>query len=202
MFDELHSKKDLETLASQMRKNNFEVEVVASKAAALEAVKNSLPSGAEVMAGSSITLKEIGFVDYLSSKDSKFISLQEQISHENDEQKRQDLRRRSVTADYFVSSVNAVTADGILVAVDASGSRVGAMPFAAKKLILVVGSQKIAKNLEEAMQRIREYVFPKENERAMAAYGMNSSLNKWVIIEKEIFPSRIKVILVEEALGF
>jgi hypothetical protein len=36
----------------------------------------------------------------------------------------------------------------------------------------------------------------------MAAYGVNSSLNKWIILEKEVFPSRVKVILVEEALGF
>ncbi len=202
MLNRLHNKKELETLSLKMKERNFEVEIVASKEEALEAVKNFLPKGAEVMTGSSTTLKEIGFMDYLSSKESKVVSLQEKINQENDQQKRQDLRRNSVTAEYFISSVNALTEEGIIVAVDASGSRVGAMLFAAEKLILVVGAQKITKNVEEAIQRIRDYVFPKENERAMAAYGVNSSLNKWVILEKEVFPSRIKVILVEEALGF
>jgi hypothetical protein len=112
------------------------------------------------------------------------------------------MRRKSVTADYFISSVNAVTEDGVLLAVDATGSRVGAMPFAAKKLVLVIGAQKITKNLEEAIKRIKEYVLPKENKRAMEAYGMGTIFGKWVIIEKETSPSRIKVILVEESLGF
>ena len=202
MFDRLYNRKELETLAFKMKERNFEVEIVSSKKEALQAVKNSLPGGSEVMTGSSATLKEIGLMDYLASKDSKLFSLQEKIGQENDEKKRQDLRRLSVTADYFISSVNAVTEDGILLAVDATGSRVGAMPFAAKKLILVIGAQKVAKNVEDAMKRIREYVFPKENARATAAYGMGSMLGKWVILEKETSPSRIKVILVEEALGF
>ena len=202
MSNRLYNKKELEALSLKMKERNFEVEIVASKEEALEAVKNSLPKGVEVMTGSSTTLKEIGFMDYLSSKESKVVSLQEKINEENDQQKRQDLRRNSVTAEYFVSSVNALTEEGIIVAVDASGSRVGAMLFAAEKLILVIGAQKITKNVEEAMRRIRDYVFPKENERAMAAYGVNSSLNKWIILERESFPSRVKVILVEEALGF
>lgn len=202
MFDQMYNKKQLEELALKMKERNFEVEIVSSKAQALEAVKNSLPDGSEVMTGSSTTLNEIGLSDYLASKDSKFISLQAKIGQENDESKRQDLRRHSVAADYFISSVNAVTKDGVLLAVDATGSRVGAMPFAAKKLILVIGSQKITKNIEEAMQRIREYVFPKENKRAMAAYGMGSMLGKWIIFEREATPGRLKVILVEETLGF
>lgn len=202
MFDRLYNKKELEALALNMKGRNFEVEIVASKKEALEAVKNYLPDGGEVMTGSSTTLSEIGLMDYLNSSDSKLVSLQAKIGQENDEQKRQEMRRKSVTADYFISSVNAVTEDGTLLAVDATGSRVGAMPFAAKKLILVIGSQKITKNLEEAMKRIREYVLPKENKRAMEAYGMGSMFGKWVIIEKETSSSRIKVILVEESLGF
>lgn len=202
MFNRLYNKKELEALALKMKERNFEVEVVVSKKEALEAVKNSLPDGGEVMTGSSTTLNEIGLMDYLNSSDSKLISLQERIGQENDEQKRQEMRRKSVTADYFISSVNAVTEDGVLLAVDATGSRVGAMPFAAKKLILVIGAQKITKNLDEAMKRIREYVLPKENKRAMEVYGMGSMFGKWVIIEKETSPSRIKVILVEESLGF
>lgn len=202
MFDHITKRKKLEVMSSKMKERNFEVEIVVNKKAALEAIKNSLPNGAEVMTGSSITLKEIGLMDYLSSKESKVISLQEKINQENDEAKRQDLRRQSLAAEYFIASVNAVTEDGILVAVDATGSRVGAMPFAAKKLIIVVGAQKVTKNVEEAMQRIREYVFPKESARAMAVYGMGSMFGKWVIFEREAFAGRVKVILVEEKLGF
>lgn len=202
MFDSLADRKKLDILAEKMKLRNFEAVVAKDKQEALSLLQESIPSGAEVMTASSTTLKEIGFVDYLASSESDFVSLQNKINQENDESKRQDLRRKSVTADYFVSSVNAVTEDGILVAVDATGSRTGAMPFAAKKLILVIGAQKISQDLNEAMQRIREHVFPLENARAMKAYGSGSMFGKWVIIEKEAMPSRIKVILVEEALGF
>jgi hypothetical protein len=75
----------------------------------------------------------------------------------------------------FLGSVNAITQAGELVACDASGSRVGAYPFAAKKLVLVAGIQKIVPTLEDAIKRIREYVYPLEDKRAMKAYGMHSS---------------------------
>jgi L-lactate utilization protein LutB len=202
MFDQLITRKELEAVADKMRERNFVVEIVSSKAEALQAVKNSLPTGAEVMTGSSTTLNEIGFTDYLNSKDKHFVSLQQLVNQENDESKRRDLRRRSINAEYFLSSVNAVTKDGALVAVDATGSRVGAMPFAAEKIIFVIGAQKVTSSIEEAMQRIREYVFPKEDKRAMAAYGMGSMFGKWIIFEKEAVPGRVKIILVEELLGF
>lgn len=202
MFDHIADRKELENLAKNLQSRNFEVLIARDKQEALALLQESIPSGAEVMTASSTTLKEIGFMDYLNSSESKFVSLQAKINQENDENKRQDMRRKSVTADYFISSINAVTKDGTLVAVDATGSRTGAMPFAAKKLILVVGAQKITENLENAMQRIREHVFPLENERAMKAYGAGSMFGKWVILEREVMPSRIKVILVEEALGF
>ena len=89
-----------------------------------------------------------------------------------------------------------------MVAVDRSGSRVSAYPFAAKKVILIIGAQKITANLEQAMRRIREYVFPLEDNRAKKAYGMGSALGKWVIIENEFEKDRISIVLVKEILGF
>jgi hypothetical protein len=113
------------------------------------------------------------------------------------------LRRKSLTdADYFLASINAITEDGRLIAVDATGSRVGAFPFAAKKIILVAGEQKIVTDLEAGMKRIKEYVFPLENERMKKSYGMGSTFGKWVIIEREFIPQRITLILVKEKLGF
>ena len=87
-------------------------------------------------------------------------------------------------------------------ACDASGSRGTAYPFAAKNLILVAGVQKITTTLDEAMKRVREYVYPLEDERAKKAYGMSSTTGKWVIIEREIIPNRTTLILVKEKLGF
>lgn len=201
-FNQAADNSVVERVAVSMKERGFDVIIAADKNEALEMAKNLIPAEAEVMTGSSTTLNEIGFMDWIAKEEDGRVNLQAKVWGENDEEKRAILRREAVAANYYVASVNAVTEDGILVAVDATGSRVSAMPFAAGKLILVVGAQKITKNLEEAMTRIREHVFPLENERAQKAYGMGSTFGKWVIIEKEVAPKRITVILVNEKLGF
>jgi hypothetical protein len=72
----------------------------------------------------------------------------------------------------------------------------------AGKVILVVGTQKIVSDLEDARRRIDEYAFPLEDARAQAAYGVRSGVNKVLIINREWIPDRTTVVLVDEALGF
>ncbi len=176
--------------------------LVDNKTQALEKIKKIIPEGSKVMNGSSITLEEIGFHGLLK-QDRQWIDLHDEILKENDMKKRFDLRRKALAeTDYFLSGINAITEDGKLVAVDASGSRVGALPFVAKNILIVAGANKIVPNIEGAFDRIKNYVINLENERVMKVYGIKSSLNKWVIIEKESVPNRIKLILVKETLGF
>ncbi|MEI6886999.1 MAG: lactate utilization protein [bacterium] len=182
--------------------HGFDTEVVETKEDALAAILSYIPEGSEIMTGSSTTLDQIGFTNYLTTNTTKFNNLGASVWAENDADKRNVLRRKSETADYFLSSVNAVTEDGKLVAVDLSGSRVGAFAFSAGHLVLVVSTFKIVKDLNLAMERIQEYVFPLENERAKKAYGANSGFGKWVILEREIQKGRIHVVLVNEILGF
>ena len=112
------------------------------------------------------------------------------------------MRRKSVTAQYFLASVNAITENGELVAVDGSGSRVGAYPFGAEKIILVSGINKIVPTLNDAFERIKNVVLPLESERAMKRYGRPARFGKWVIIERENIKDRITLILVNDELGF
>jgi len=190
------------TVAS-LKNHGVEVILVNNRKQALEEILKSIPQGSKIMNGSSTTLIQIGFSEMLKSRNHKWKNLHEDILKEKDYGKQSDLRRKALTeTDYFLSSVNAITEDGKLVAVDASGSRVGALPFAAEKILIIAGANKIVPNLEEAFARINDYVINLENERAMKVYGMKSSLNKWVIIEKESTPNRIKLILVKEKLGF
>ena len=98
--------------------------------------------------------------------------------------------------------VVAVTETGSLVAASASGSQLGPYASGAGKVILVVGTQKIVSDLEDARRRIDEYAFPLEDARAQAAYGMHSGVNKVLIVNREWMPGRTTVVLVDEALGF
>jgi L-lactate utilization protein LutB len=201
-WSKIPGNKEIEETISSLKNRGFRVFLVENKEEALEKIKELIPKGAEIMYGSSTTLEEIGFFSFLQSKKTLWKDLSEEIKKENDQTKRQDLRRKAVVSDYFLGSVNAISKNGELVACDASGSRVGAYLFAAKNLILVSGIQKITPNLESAIKRVREYVFPLENERAKKIYGMSSATAKWVIIEKEFIPNRITIILVKEKLGF
>ncbi len=169
---------------------------------ALDALKKIIPPGAEVMNGSSTTLIEIGYEEYITGGRSGWTVVHDLIRAENDDKKRADLRRKSVTADYFLSGANAIASTGEIVACDASGSRVGAWPFAAGHLILVVGINKIVPTLEDALKRVREYAYRLENVRAQKAYGTPSVIGKCVILAHEKNNGRITLILVNEALGY
>ena len=95
------------------------------------------------MSGSSTILIEIGLEYYIAGGYSGWNLLHAKINAEDDSVKRAEIRRKSVTADYFISSANAIAQSGEIVACDAVGSRVGAWPYAAGHLILVVGINKI-----------------------------------------------------------
>ncbi len=201
-WNEIPDDKTIEETRKNLEEKGFNVEIVDSKEEALEAVKNKIPKGAEVYDGSSTTLIEIGYVDYRSSSEHGWNDLHKKVNDEDDEEKRAELRRKSITADYYLGSVNAISSTGELVACDASGSRVGGYPFAAKNLIIVSGVNKITDSLDSAMARVREHAFPLEDKRAQEAYGFNSVLAKWVIMEREIFPGRTTVVLVKDKLGY
>jgi hypothetical protein len=169
---------------------------------ALMRIQGLVPHGSEVMNGSSTTLIEIGFEEYLQSGESGWKDLHLLITAENNGDKRADLRRRSVAADYFLSSVNAIARTGELVGCDLTGSRVGAWPFAAKNLVLVAGVNKIVPTLSDALERVREYVYPLENARALHAYGVPSRIGKCVILAYEAVPGRTTLVLVNDTLGY
>jgi len=77
----------------------------------------------------------------------------------------------------------------------------GAKPRPRNAVILVIGAQKIVRDLDEALRRIEEHCLPLEDQRALRAYGQHSAINKLLVLNKET-PGRIHVILVQAALGY
>jgi L-lactate utilization protein LutB len=201
-YNTIPSQETIQRTIAAIKERGVDVVLVENKQEALEKVKSLIPAGKTVMEGSSTTLRQIGFIDYLKSGTHPWKALHGQILKEEDEQRRAEMMREALLADYFLGSVNAIAQTGELVAADASGSRVGAYPYAAGKVILVSGVNKIVPTLEDAIRRVREYVYPLENERAKKAYGMSSVIGKMLIIEKEIFPERTTLVLVKKKLGF
>jgi L-lactate utilization protein LutB len=192
----------VEKTVHEIEKRGIKVILSPNGEEALSVLKKIIPPGAEVMNGSSTTLIEIGFDEYVSQGQSGWKSFHATIIAENDDLKRAELRRKSVAADYFISSANAIASTGEIIACDASGSRVGAWPFAAGHLILVAGINKIVPTLEDGLNRIRNYAYRLENARAMKVYGTPSVIGKCVILAHEKNEGRITLVLVKEALGY
>lgn len=190
-------KKTVEAL----KRNGFDAVVVDTAQDALAELKKRIPAGAEVYNGSSTTLGEIGFTDYLKEGKHGWENRHAVVMAEKDWPKQAELRRLATTSEYVLSSAQAITQDGEIVGCDASGSRVGAWLFAAEHLIIVAGTNKIVPDLAAAMTRLNEYTFKLENVRARKVYGMGSNVSKIAILRKEYGP-RTTVILVNEALGY
>jgi L-lactate utilization protein LutB len=201
-WNRIPSSEVVETTVREIEKRGIHVIISPNGDDALEKLKKRIPAGAEVMNGSSTTLIEIGYEEYISRGASGWNLMHHRITAENDDRKRAELRRKSVTADYFISGANAIAQSGEILACDASGSRVGAWPFAAGHLILVVGINKIVPTLEDGLNRIRNYAYRLENARAMKAYGTPSAIGKCVILAHEKNEGRITLILVKESLGY
>jgi L-lactate utilization protein LutB len=201
-WNTIPSGETVDRTARAIEKRAIHVVIADNGEEALRVLKTIIPGGSTVMSGSSTTLIEIGFEDFVAEGESGWESIREEIFAENNEMNRIELRRKSVTADYFVSSANAIASTGEIVACDASGSRVGAWPFAARHLILVIGINKIVPTLNMALDRITEYAYPLEDVRSRRAYGTASMIGKCVILAGERNPDRTTVIIVREALGY
>jgi L-lactate utilization protein LutB len=192
----------VEKTVQEVGKRGITVIVAGNGTEALSVLKKLIPAGSEVMNGSSTTLIEIGYEELVAANPSGWDLVHTRITAENDAAKRAELRRKSVAAEYFISGANAIAGTGEIVGCDASGSRVGAWPFAAGHLILVAGINKIVPTLGDALDRVRSCAFPLENARAKRAYGTPSVIGKCVILAHERSEGRTTLILVKEALGY
>ena len=116
--------------------------------------------------------------------------------------------------DLFITGTNAVTEEGRLVNLDMMGNRVAAMMWGPKTVLLIIGRNKICGDLEEAMVRIKTYAAPvntmnldkktpcRETGVCQDCKSPDRICNYWTIIEKSFIKNRIKIILVNEDLGF
>lgn len=179
----------------------IDVVVVDSAAEAKAKVLELIPEGAEVMTNASKTLDDSGIAAAINDS-GKYDALRPKLmAIYGDPEKKREQRKLAAAPDYSLGSVAAVTEDGAILIASASGSQLGQYTYAAGKVIFVVGTHKIVANVEEAQQRLKEHVFPLENERALAAYGMNSAILKVLTIHGER-PGRFTVVFIREHLGF
>ncbi len=156
------------------------------------------------MNGSSVTLEQIGFVEYLKSGNHGWNNLHAAIVAEKDPVKQKELRKQAINSDYYLGSVHALTETGEFVVGSNSGSQLPHIVFSSPNLIFVVGTQKIVPTLSDAMKRLEDYVVPLENKHMQEKHGVNTTLAKIVIFKKENLRMgrKVRMILVKEPLGY
>lgn len=120
----------------------------------------------------------------------------------NRETQGREIRKLGAAPDYAAGSVQAVTEDGRVLVASKTGSQLGPFASGAGNVIWVVGAQKLVKDVDEGLRRIEEYCMPREEQHMQELYKMSTGLNKILIVNREIRPGRITMIIVKQALGY
>jgi hypothetical protein len=187
--------------AAVLEANGMNVLRAADAAEAKRIVLGLIPDGSRVHHGASRSLDASGIADEIE-KSGRYDGIRQRIREMDRGTQADDIRGLTSAPDVMLGSVHAVTETGSMLVASMGGGQLGPYASGAGRVILVVGTQKIVSNLEEGLRRIHEYALPLEDARAQAAYGIHSAVNKILIINREIAPGRITVVLVDEVLGF
>ena len=199
VYARLASDDQIERAARALEASGIRVLIAAGGEEAKARLFEIIPPGAEVFTATSRTLDVLGFP---AEVDRRYNSVRARLASMDQQTQGREMIKLGAVPEYIVGSVHAVTEDGDVVVASNTGSQLAGYAASAAHVVWVVGAQKIVPNLDEAMKRIREYTYPLEDERALQAYGMNSSISKLLIVHREVMPGRTTMILVKENLGF
>lgn len=207
-----YREKLAEHLIKKLTKRRMAASFAPTAAQAKEEVVTMIPSGAKVSRCGSMSLVEMGLWEALAQKPG--VEIINPFTPGLSPEQSYTLMRQGLLADYLITSSNALTMDGKLVNLDATGNRVAAMCFGPAKVILVVGLNKVTPDLETAMARVKHLAAPinamrLNRETPCAETGQCADCkspgrlcNMWSIIEGQRFEDRVHVKLVGEDLGY
>lgn len=169
-----------------------------------------IPKGATVGSGDSVTLEQTGIISFLEQGDYIFNKKSKELTA----QRKREIYLKNFSADVFVTGTNAVTIDGKLFNIDDNGSRVAPILYGPKKVIIVVGVNKIVQNTKEAIQRTRQVAAlldAKRLEKNTPCVTLKKCVdcrheqricNDFVLITGQFDKDRIYLIIVKQVLGY
>mgnify|MGYP004460132569 FL=1 len=146
-----------EKLVGNLKQRHYEAFFCPTAQEAVEKITGMIPEGSSVTWGGSMTIRDMGLTKALHNKEGLDI-WDRDLAPSREEA--QEIYRRAFYADYYLSSVNAMSEDGEIVNIDGNGNRVAAITFGPKRVILVVGINKVAQNLDAAISRARSLAAP------------------------------------------
>ncbi|MHC6179483.1 lactate utilization protein [Clostridium sp. JNZ X4-2] len=194
-----------------LEKNNMEAYFADSRKEVIDKLSEILKEGDTVSVGGSMSLFETGIIDFLRKGNYKFLDRYAENLKPEDIK---DVFRKSFFADDYIVSTNALTEDGELYNIDGNGNRVAAMLYGPDKVIVIAGINKIVLNLDEAIDRVKYCAAPAnvkrlnlDNPCTKLGYCVDCSsrgriCNEYTLIKRQNHKGRIKVIIVNQELGY
>ena len=198
------------TIIKNMEKKNLEAYYCATSKEAVEKALSLMPEGASITWGGAESIKECGLMDAIKRANYELIDRADAKTPEED----RIMYSRQVMADFFLMSSNAITIDGELVNIDGRANRVSLLCWGPQNVIVIAGMNKIASDVESAIQRVRDAAAPPntvrlnkntpcaQTGRCGNCYSPDCICSQIVITRRSSTPKRIKVILVGEELGY
>jgi hypothetical protein len=206
------NEKIAKDIIANLEKRRMEGSYAATADQARKEILSMIPEGAVVFRCGSMTVVGMGLWEAIGKLPGVEVidPYQAGISREEG----LEMRRRGMTADVMIASTNAITLDGKLVNLDGMGNRVAAITFGPKKVILVVGMNKVTPDLDTAIARVKHYAAPVnairlgiptpcvETGLCTDCRSSQRICNMWGIIEGHMIKGRVHVKLVGENLGY
>lgn len=199
-----------ETLVKQFKKRNMEAFYCAAKEEAKEKILSMIPNGSSVTWGGTESMEEAGVCEAIRQGDYEFIDRKKAKTPEES----RALYGQIVCADYFLTSSNAFTKDGILVNIDGASNRVACIAHGPAHVIFLISMDKLCANVDEAIERIHTHACPPNALRVKANTPCSKTgvcadclspdciCCQTLITRFSRVPDRIKVVLCGEKLGF
>ena len=199
-----------ETLIKNLDKRGMEAYYVDNKDDALKMALRFVTPGSSVSWGGSMSINEIGLIPALKAWDCTVL---DRTVPKTEEEKKEFFGKVAV-CDYYFMSTNAITMDCELVNIDGTGNRVASLIFGPSNVVIIAGMNKVADNLESAVDRARNTAAPMNTirldrktpctqvGRCMDCMSPDCICNQFVVTRRSAPAGRIKIILVGEELGY
>ena len=156
-FKEQRNERLAKTLIKNLHRRHIEAFYCPTKEEAVKKVSKLIPNGSSITWGGSMTIRDMGLVDSLHERDDLMIYDRDGLE---DRTEIEAIYRKAFSCDFFLSSANAISEDGVIVNIDGNGNRVAAITWGPKKVIFVIGLNKVAQTVEAALSRARGTASP------------------------------------------
>lgn len=146
-----------EKLVKNLKRRNIEAHYCATSQEAVSKVMDLIADGSSVTWGGSMTVRDMGIPQALKERGTLEVLDRDTVT---EPEQKQQMYLRAFSADVFLSSANAISEDGVIVNIDGNGNRVAAISWGPKKVIFIIGLNKVASTVETAIARARSTASP------------------------------------------